>query len=94
MRRTITTFILVFLAICGFAQDKAKTSIELFNSSWRNEQTGDWQLSLFDDCAIYDSKVWKYEIKSEKQVVLANEQQKVKISIGKDKAGKRDFTID
>ena len=94
MRRTITTFILVLLAICGFAQDKAKTSIELFNSSWRNEQTGDWQLSLFDDCAIYDSKVWKYEIKSEKQVVLANEQQKVKISIGKDKAGKRDFTID
>ena len=87
-------FILVLLAICGFAQDKVKTSGELFNSSWRNEQTGDWQLSLFGDCAIYDSKVWKYETKSEKQVVLANEQQKVKISIGKDKAGKRDFTID
>ena len=93
MRRTITTFILVLLAICGFAQDKAKTSIELFNSSWRNEQTGDWVLSLFDDCAAYDSKLWKYADKSDKKVILTDGTNNIIISIGKKNARKREFTI-
>ena len=99
MKQSIIIFQLMFLAICCWAQPQppvktTKNNVSLFNSSWRNEQTGDWQLSLFGDCAIYDSKVWKYETKSEKKVVLADGERKVTIAIGKDKAGKRDFTID
>ena len=66
---------------------------ELFNSNWRNDQTGDWQLGLYADNAVYNCKVWKYESKDEKKVVLTDGQEKVTIAIGKEKAGKRQFTI-
>ena len=94
----IITLLLCGASICSFAQQTNSSrsmSVEgLFNSNWRNEKTGDWQLSLYNDKAIYDCKVWSYESKTDKKIVLTNGKKKVAITIGKDNNGKRDFTID
>ena len=79
--------------IWNITDSNPKDMTELFNSNWRNDQTGDWQLGLYADNAVYDSKVWKYEEKNDKKVVLTDGQEKVTIAIGKEKAGKRQFTI-
>ena len=79
--------------IWNITDSKPKDITDLFNSNWRNDQTGDWQLGLYADNAVYNSKVWKYESKDEKKVVLTDGQEKVTIAIGKEKAGKRQFTI-
>ena len=65
----------------------------LFNSNWRDEQTGDWVLSLFNGGAVYNNRVCSYDEKSEKKVVINNGQEKITIAIGKEKDGKRVFTI-
>ena len=75
------------------ADTKPKDISELFNSNWRNDSTGAWMLGLYADNAVYDCKVWKYEEKSDRKVVLTDGQEKVTIAIGKEKAGKRQFTI-
>ena len=94
----IITLLLCGASICSFAQQTNSSrsmSVEgLFNSNWRNEKTGDWQLSLYNDKAIYDCKIWSYESKTDKKIVLTNGKKKVAITIGKDNNGKRDFTID
>ena len=79
--------------IWNITEGKAKDMSELFNSNWRDEQTGDWVLGLYADNAVYDSKVWKYGEKNDKKVVLTNGQDKTTINIGKEKNGKRQFTI-
>ena len=79
--------------ILNITEGKAADMSELFNSNWRNDKTGDWQLGLYADNAVYDSKVWKYEEKNDKNVVLTDGQEKVTIAIGKEKAGKRKFNI-
>lgn len=66
--------------------------ISLFNSNWRNEN-GDWVLGLYDTGAVYNSKVYSYAEKSDKKVVLTNGDEKLTIAIGKEKNGKRQFTI-
>ena len=79
--------------IWNITDSKPKDITDLFNSNWRNDQTGDWTLGLYADNAVYNSKIWEYESKDEKKVVLTDGQEKVTISIGKEKAGKRQFTI-
>ena len=79
--------------IFNITEGKPADMSELFNSNWRNDQTGDWQLGLYADNAVYDSKVWKYEEKNDKKIVLTDGQEKVTIEVGKEKAGKRQFII-
>ena len=79
--------------IWNITEGKATDMSELFNSNWRNDQTGDWALGLYSDNAVYNNKVWKYEEKNDKKVVLTDGQEKVTIAVGKEKAGKRQFTI-
>ena len=70
-----------------------KNQASLFNSSWSNTETGEWVISLFNDYAVYDSKVWQYDKKSDKKVVLSSGDEKTAITIGKEKDGKRIFKI-
>ena len=70
-----------------------KKKASLFNSSWSNTETGEWVISLFNDYAVYDSKVWQYDKKSDKKVVLSSGDEKTAITIGKEKDGKRVFKI-
>ena len=79
--------------IWNITEGKTADMSELFNSNWRNDQTGDWALGLYADNAVYNNKVWKYEEKNDKKVVLIDGQEKVTIVVGKEKAGKRQFTI-
>ena len=79
--------------VWNISEGKQKEMSGLFNSNWRDDQNGEWILSLFADNAVYDSKVWKYEAKNEKKIVLTDGQEKVTIAVGKEKAGKRQFTI-
>lgn len=70
-----------------------KNHMLLFNTSWRDEETGDWIISLFNDYAVYDNKVWRYNSKSDKKVALASDNERLTITIGKEKEGKRIFNI-
>ena len=79
--------------IWNITEGKTADMSELFNSNWRNDQTGDWALGLYADNAVYNNKVWKYEEKNDKKIVLIDGQEKVTIVVGKEKAGKRQFTI-
>lgn len=79
--------------ILNITEGKTADMSELFNSNWRNDQTGDWVLGLYTDNAVYNNKVWKYEEKNDKKVVLIDGQEKVTIAVGKEKAGKCQFTI-
>ncbi len=75
------------------SETKPAIKADLFDSNWRNDQTGDWMLGLYAENAVYDSKVWQYEEKSEKKVVLANGNDKLTIAIGKEKNGIREFNV-
>ena len=70
-----------------------KNQASLFNKSWQDTETGEWILSLFSDYAVYASKVWQYDKKTEKKVVLASGNEILTIGIGKEKDGKRLFNI-
>ena len=65
----------------------------LFNSSWRDAETGEWVISLFNDHAVYDNKVWQYDRKTDKKIILSSNNDKIAIIIGKEKEGKRIFNI-
>lgn len=65
----------------------------LFNSSWRNEESGDWEIGLYEDCAVYDSRLWRYKVRKDKKVVLTDGNEDVTVTLGKEKDGKRSIAI-
>lgn len=69
----------------------SKTS--LFNSNWRNEESGDWEIGLYEDCAVYDSRLWRYKVRKDKKVVLTDGNEDVTVTLGKKKDGKRSIAI-
>ena len=83
-----------FFKIWDITDPTYKKQASLFNSSWRNVETGEWAISLFNDYAVYNNKVWQYEKKSDKKIVLSAGNDKIAISIGKEKEGKRVFAFD
>ena len=80
-----------FFKIWDIADPAYKSQTLLFNSCWRDVKTGDWVISLFNDHAVYDNKIWQYDRQTEKKVVLASGDEKLTITIGKEKDGKRIF---
>ena len=72
---------------------------QLFPSYWRDDQTGDWELALFEDFAIYQCKFWDYEQcdvnpkTSEAEIVMRNGNDELKVKVGKNKKGKRTMQI-
>jgi thiol-disulfide isomerase/thioredoxin len=83
-----------FFKIWDITDPTYKKQASLFNSSWRNVETGEWAISLFNDYAVYNNKVLQYEKKSDKKIVLSAGNDKIAISIGKEKEGKRVFAFD
>lgn len=69
----------------------SKTS--LFNSNWRNEESGDWEIGLYEDCAVYDSRLWRYKVRKDKKVVLTDGNEDVTVTLGKEKDDKRSIAI-
>ncbi len=83
-----------FFKIWDITDPTYKQQASLFNSSWRDVETGAWVISLFNDYAVYNNKVWQYEKRSGKKAVLSSGDEKIAITIGNEKEGKRLFTID
>lgn len=85
--------------ILGIQSAKMR-QLQMFPSYWRNEQTGDWELALLDDCAIYDCKFWRYAQRPTKvkagdgaELTLTDGTKTVSVKVGKAKKGKREITI-
>lgn len=58
-------YALNFFKIRDITAPAYKKQALLFNSSWRNVETGEWVISLFNDYAVYNNKVWQYDRKTD-----------------------------
>ena len=83
--------------LLGVEQASTRAS-QLFPSNWRNMQTGNWDISFYDDFAIYDCKFWNYKQREQKgdkyTFVLENGGKEIAVNVDKNKGGKRFMTID
>ena len=83
--------------ILGVEDVKTK-ALRLFPSNWRNTQTGDWEISFYDECAIYDCQFWNYKQKQQNgdkyAIVLENGGKEIVVNVDKNKDGVRAITID
>ena len=94
MKKTITTMLFALVTLTGWAQSKLGTLAE---TMWRNELTGDWDIGFTEKYAIYDCKLWDYSDVKQKddkfEVMLTSNGDNVKVTIGKQKNGKRQMAI-
>ena len=94
MKKAIITTLLVLIAIPGLAQNKIGI---LAGTMWRNEQTGDWDIGFTEKYAIYDCRFWEYgnlkRMNDKFAVTLVNPEKTLKVSVGKQKDGRRQITI-
>ena len=78
-------------------EDVKTRATRLFPSNWRNTQTGDWDISFYDDFAICDCKFWNYKQKQQKGdkyiIILENDGKEITINIDKNKNGLRTIDI-
>lgn len=65
----------------------------LFNSNWRNERTGGWDIGFYKDCAVYDCRLWQYKVRKSRKIVLTDGHDDIVIALGKEKDGKRHISI-
>jgi thiol-disulfide isomerase/thioredoxin len=82
-----------FFKIWDITDPAYKKQASLYGSSWRNAETGEWIISLFSDNAVYNNMVWQYGKKTDKKLVLSSGKEKITVSVGKEKDGKRLFNI-
>ena len=82
-----------FFKIWDITDPAYKKQASLYGSSWRNAETGEWVISLFSDNAVYNNMVWQYGKKTDKKLVLSSGKEKITVSVGKEKDGKRLFNI-
>ena len=83
--------------LLGVEQSSTRAA-KLFPSNWRNTETGDWDISFYDECAIYDCQFWNYKQKLQKgdkySIILENNGKEITVSVDKNKNGMRNITID
>ena len=79
-------------------QNFGSVAHQMYPTSWRNEQTGDWEIGFYEDFAIYDCKFWNYKQKQQKgdkyMFVLENDSREIVVNADKIKDGKRIIAID
>ena len=94
MKKAIITVLLALVSITGLAQNKIGI---LAGTMWRNEQTGDWDIGFTEKYAIYDCRFWEYgnlkRMNDKFEVTLVNPEKTLKVSVGKQKDGRRQITI-
>ena len=110
MSKKIITTLMAALLLCFIESDgkgafrllgmeSAKTRAErLFPSNWRNTQTGNWDISFYDEFAIYDCCFWTYKQRRQKgdsyDLVLESGGREINVQVGKNKKGIRIMSID
>lgn len=79
-------------------EDVGTRAQRVFPSLWRSERSGDWELGLYENFAIYDCKCWNYKRREQRgdkyDIILENEGREVAVRVGKNKAGRRVISID
>lgn len=94
MKKAIITVLLALVSRTGLAQNKIGI---LAGTMWRNEQTGDWDIGFTEKYAIYDCRFWEYgnlkRMNDKFEVTLVNPEMTLKVSVGKQKDGRRQITI-
>ena len=72
--------------------------ITVYNTPWRNVQTGDWEIAFYPDFAIYDCAFWQYKEQTQKddthRFTLTNGDRTVSVKVDKSKKGVRTIAID
>lgn len=70
---------------------------DFFDSSWRNDETGDWEIGFYEKFAVYGCDFWEYKSRKERkdryEMVLTNGKDELHVVADKDKAGKRRIAI-
>ena len=106
MKKAITTALLAIVVMTGWAQRLQVGELNsemskigtLADTYWRNEQTGAWDIGFTEQCAIYDCRLWDYSDVKQKgdkfEMMLTNNGESLKVSVGKQKDGKRQMTIE
>lgn len=106
MKKTIITALLAIVVMTGWAQRLQVGELNsemskigtLADTYWRNEQTGAWDIGFTEQCAIYDCRLWDYSDVKQKgdkfEMMLTNNGESLKVSVGKQKDGKRQMTIE
>ena len=67
MKRFLFAFLTVLMSLSIGAQIKSGLDLNL-----RDEKTGEWLISLFEDFAVYDCQYWQYTEVSPSRLVLNN----------------------
>lgn len=76
-------------------EEKSK---ELFPSYWRDVQSGEWVVAFFDDCAIYDQKIWELKAEAKNpagkaRITLTRNGEQVEMLMGKNRNGLRTLQV-
>lgn len=78
-------------------ENVATRASQLFPTNWRNTQTGDWEISFYEDFAIYDCHFWNYKQKQQNgdkyTFLLENDGKEITVNVEKNKGGQRNITI-
>ncbi len=80
----------------SFAADQKDKLLQMHESCWRDDVTGDWIIGIFPEGVVYDSKFWEYSGQDEKtgKLLLHNsDNEKLTIKIGKEENNRRSFKI-
>lgn len=72
-----------------------------FQSYWRNEKTGEWDIAFFNDRVIYDCRFWTYKEMpdidnevGEASFLVSDGDDEITIEVGAERNGKRTIIID
>lgn len=68
---------------------RPKRDTQIFPANWRNEESGNWEIGLWQQCAIYNGRFWEYKEKDEKhgRFVITNGDKELSVAVGKNKNG-------
>lgn len=78
--------------------DGSRRRASILPSDWRDDKTGDWLISFYDEGVIYDSRFWNYAGAKpgdgKSTFDITDGKSTVAVSVGKAKNGRRKIKID
>lgn len=93
---SLVTVIVALLATTCTATPKKPAATSLESSKWTDPATGNWVIALYPDGAIYQNRVWDYDLCdfASGRFRLVSPADTVSVIVGRESDGMRPFTID